>query len=192
MECYCQGDFFDSPNYPHLADVGIAIRYNTAALLRQKEYAEIEFLPFSEIPIGVLKVFPGIQFGLFEEIVTEKLSGIVLETFGAGNISGGADKLLPIIKRAFSSGAVIAVCSQCPAGTVMLGTYETSASLKSAGAVSGKDVTTEATVTCLPYSVYVGGIKNFTKFLTNPLLCVIIYSVNKGVVSVTRRIKSTY
>ena len=94
----------------------------------------------------ILKVFPGIQFGLFEDIMTEKLSGIVLETFGAGNIPMGNGDLLPIIKKAFSSGTVITVCSQCPSGTVTLGAYETSSRLKSAGAVSGRDMTTEAAV----------------------------------------------
>ena len=137
---------FDSPSYPHLADVGITIRYNTAALLPKKAASPLIFSPFSEVPIGVLKVFPGIQFGLFEEIMTEKLSGIVLETFGAGNIPGGSGELLPIIRKAFASGAVITVCSQCPAGTVVLGAYETSAALKAAGAVSGRDMTTEAAV----------------------------------------------
>lgn len=139
---------FDSPNYPHLADVGISVKYNYSALLdsASKPKRGISLLPFSDVPIGVLKVFPGIQFGLFEEIMTEKLSGIVLETFGAGNIPGNGDDLLPIIKKAFSSGTVITVCSQCPAGTVSLGAYETSASLKSAGAVSGGDMTTEAAV----------------------------------------------
>ncbi|MBE6645718.1 MAG: asparaginase [Ruminococcaceae bacterium] len=137
---------FDSPNYPHLADVGISVKYNTSAFLARKEGDVLAFMPFSAVPIGVLKVFPGIQFGLFEEIMTEKLSGIVLETFGAGNIPGGGDELLPIIKKAFESGSVITVSSQCPAGTVTLGAYETSSSLKAAGAVSGKDMTTEAAV----------------------------------------------
>ncbi len=143
---------FDSPNYPHLADAGISIRYNLPALMKRKTPgAKLDFSPFSEVPIGVLKVFPGIQFGLFEEIMTEKLSGIVLETFGTGNIPGGGDELLPIIKKAFASGAVITVCSQCPSGTVILGAYETSSSLKAAGAVSGRDMTTEAAVAKLYY-----------------------------------------
>ena len=143
---------FDSPNYPHLADAGITLRYNMPALIAKKEGgAGLDFSPFSEVPIGVLKVFPGIQFGLFEEIMTEKLSGIVLETFGAGNIPGGGDELLPIIKKAFASGAVITVCSQCPSGTVILGAYETSSSHKAAGAVSGRDMTTEAAVAKLYY-----------------------------------------
>ena len=49
------------------------------------------------IPIGVLKVFPGIQFSLFEQIMTERLRGIVIETFGAGNIPGDGGALLPVL-----------------------------------------------------------------------------------------------
>ena len=137
---------FDSPNYPHLAEVGIAVRYNHGALMKRKVGTGITYRPFSSVPIGVLKIFPGIQFGLFEEILTERLSGIVLETFGAGNIPMGGGELLPIIKKAFDAGSVITVCSQCPSGTVALGAYETSLRLKSAGAVSGKDMTTESAV----------------------------------------------
>ena len=135
---------FDSPNYPHLAEVGIEVKYNKGAL--GNFGGNLEYRPFSPVPIGVLKVFPGIQFGLFESIITEKLSGVVLETFGAGNIPGGGDELLPIIKKAFKAGAVVTVCSQCVAGSVSLGTYETSSALKKAGAVSGKDMTTESAV----------------------------------------------
>ena len=149
---------FKSPNYPLLAEVGITVKYNHSALLPQKEGATLEYLPFNNVPIGVLKVFPGIQFGLFEDIMTEKLSGIVLETFGSGNIPSGGDELLPIIKKAFASGSVVAVCSQCPIGTVTLGAYETSSSLKSAGAVSGKDMTTEAAVAKL-YHLFSLGIQ---------------------------------
>lgn len=148
---------FDSPNYPHLAEAGISIKYNYAALARPADREKnaagqgILLQPFSSAAIGVLKIFPGMQFGLFEDIMTEKLSGIVLETFGAGNIPMGDGNLLPIIGKAFSAGTVITVCSQCPAGTVVLGAYETSSKLKDAGAVSGGDMTTEAAVTKLYY-----------------------------------------
>jgi L-asparaginase len=141
---------FDSPSYPHLAEAGISIRYNYDALFEPLN-REISLKRFASAPIGVLKIFPGIQFGLFEEIMTEKLSGIVLETFGAGNIPTGGDELLPIIKKAFSAGAVVTVCSQCPSGAVTLGAYETSSELLRAGAVSGMDMTTEAAVAKLYY-----------------------------------------
>lgn len=164
---------FDSPNYPHLADVGISVKYNLPALLTKgtDAHKQLAFTPFSEVPIGVLKVFPGIQFDLFEQIMTEKLSGIVLETFGAGNIPGNADALLPIIKKAFASGTVITVCSQCPAGTVVLGAYETSASLKEAGAVSGRDMTTEAAVAKLYHLFSLGIPKDEIKQMMETDLC---------------------
>ena len=141
---------FASPNYPALAEIGISIRYLRSALLPKSD-GRLRLQKLESIPIGVLKVFPGIQFELFESIMTETLRGIVLETFGAGNIPEGSGALLPIISRAFSNGTVITVCSQCAQGTVSLGTYETSNALMRAGAVSGHDLTTEAAVTKLYY-----------------------------------------
>ena len=141
---------FDSPNYPLLAEAGITLRYNPGALLPKPE-GPLQLQLLESVPIGVIKVFPGIQFELFEPIMTEKLRGIVIETFGAGNIPGDGSALLPIIRRASENGTVMTVCTQCMQGTVYLGAYETSAALKKAGAVSGRDLTTEAAVAKLYY-----------------------------------------
>ncbi len=141
---------FDSPNLPHLAEAGINVRYLPIPPPPCKGNA-FSFAPFREVPIGVLKVFPGINFSLFDVVMTKKLRGVVLETFGAGNIPGEGGSLLPIIKEAFLGGAVVTVCSQCPQGTVSLGAYAASAELVEAGAVSGFDMTTEAAVAKLYY-----------------------------------------
>lgn len=141
---------FHSPNYPLLAEAGIEIRYNVAALLPEPK-GPLRLRLLESVPIGVIKVFPGIQFSLFESIMTEKLRGIVIETFGAGNIPGEGSALLPLIRRASENGTVLVVCSQCPQGTVLLGAYETSCGLTRAGAVSGYDMTTEAAVAKLYY-----------------------------------------
>jgi len=141
---------FMSPNFPALAEVGIKIEFNEALLL-PKPKEKFNFVRLKNTPIGVIKVFPGIQFDLFAGIMTESLKGVVIETFGAGNIPSSAKALLPIIEKAFENGTVVTVCTQCPQGTVLLGTYETSSSLKNAGAVSGKDMTTEAAVAKLYY-----------------------------------------
>ena len=141
---------FVSPNYPALAETGITVTYNDAALLKRSA-GKFELQLLDEIPIGVIKVFPGIQFSLFDQILTEKLKGIVIETFGAGNIPNGGSELLPIVRKAAENGTVITVCSQCPQGTVTLGAYEASILLAEAGAVSGRDLTTEAAVAKLYY-----------------------------------------
>lgn len=147
---------FDSPNYHFLAEAGIDIRYNVASLLSPPLDTTFHLTEFKQVSIGVLKVFPGIQFSLFESIMTESLKGIVLETFGAGNIPSYDDALLPIIKKAFENGTIITVCSQCQSGTVTLGAYATSSALTKAGAVSGYNMTTEAAVAKLYYLFSLG------------------------------------
>ncbi len=142
---------FDSPNCPRLAEAGISIRYlpyNPPKIDTSKPFS---LCKLENVPIGVLKIFPGISFPIFDTLMTEKLKGIVLETFGAGNIPGEGHTLLPIIKKAFLAGSVVTVCSQCPQGTVTLGAYATSSPLVKAGAVSGYDMTTEASVAKLYY-----------------------------------------
>ena len=140
---------FDSPNCPHLAEAGITIQYNRSVLLPAAE-GKFTFHPFKEdVPVGVIKVFPGIQFEIFEHIMTDRLKGVVLETFGAGNIPSTGNYLLHIIEKAYKSGTIITVCSQCMQGTVTLGQYATSKALHDIGAVNGKDMTTEAALTKL-------------------------------------------
>ena len=142
---------FASPNYPPLAEAGIDIRYNTDVIREAVGDRDFRLSEFKQVSIGVLKVFPGIQFRLFESIMTESLKGIVLETFGAGNIPSYDDALLPIIRKAFDNGTIVTVCSQCQQGTVKLGAYATSSALTRAGAVSGYNMTTEAAVAKLYY-----------------------------------------
>ena len=141
---------FSSPNYPSLAEAGIEIKYRDDLLLN-KTNKKFHLVTLKQIPIGVIKIFPGIQFDLFESILTEKMKGIVIETFGSGNIPNLNGEILPMINRAFKSGTLVTVCSQCPHGKVSLGTYETSNSLKQAGAISGYDMTSEAAVAKLYY-----------------------------------------
>ena len=140
---------FDSPNCEVLAEAGITIEYRSGYSAPNRNGA-FRFTRLQEIPVGIIKMFPGIQIRAFESIMTEKLKGVVLETFGAGNIptsSGG--ELIPIIRKAYENDILVVVCSQCVQGSVSLGAYEASKSLIDIGAVSGKDMTTEAAMTKL-------------------------------------------
>lgn len=141
---------FDSPNYPHLMDAAIEIKYNYNNLM-EPSGEEFHLRKLHNVPIAVLKVFPGIHFEIFERIITDELKGIVIETFGSGNMPERGGTLLPTIKKAADNGTVLAICTQCPQGTVSLGAYEVSSSLKQAGAVSGLDITTEAAIAKLYY-----------------------------------------
>lgn len=142
---------FTSPHVECLAEAGIRIRYRPIGGV-PKRNGPFSLTELEKIPVGIIKMFPGIQFRIFESIMTEQLKGVVLETFGAGNIPhdiGG--QLNPIMEKAFRNGTLIVVCSQCVQGTVSLGVYETSKALIDIGAVTGRDMTTEAAMTKLIY-----------------------------------------
>ena len=161
---------FDSPNYPHLAEAGIDIKYRESVLMKKSEKPCV-LKELDEEPVGVLKIFPGIHIELFEHIITKKLRGVVLETFGAGNVPNYCAALTQIIQKAYENGTIVVVCSQCPTGTVSLGTYAASSCLKRAGAVSGKNMTTEAAVAKLYYLFSCGYSKNKIKELMEVNLC---------------------
>ena len=161
-----QFEAFESPNDAPLAHAGIQIEYKKRVLRPASEEA-FRFQPFKELPIGVIKIFPGIQFDYFASLMTDKLKGVVLETFGAGNIPGSAQNaLLPIIERAYQNGTIITVCSQCSQGAVSLGTYAASSALRRVGAVNGRDMTTEA---ALAKSYYLMSISDDMAFVKSQM-----------------------
>ena len=161
---------FESPNYPLLAEAGIQIRY-LPANIRPRPEAPFRFQPFAEVPIGVIKLFPGIQFELFEHIMTESLKGVILESFGAGNIPSSRTSILPIIEKAHRNGSIIVVCSQCVQGTVTLGTYATSKALHDIGAVDGHDMNTEAALAKLYFLLSKGYPMEVVRQLMTRNLC---------------------
>jgi L-asparaginase len=81
----------------------------------------------------------------------ETLDGLVLESFGKGNIPDYDPALSRIISEASRCGTIVVVCTQCPAGTVSLGTYKAGSALVESGAVGGGNMTTEAVITKLTY-----------------------------------------
>lgn len=65
--------------------------------------------------VVVLRVYPGLQLETLEALVTiPGLRGLILETFGAGNMPGGQDgQLLKILSQAVERGLVVVNVSQC-------------------------------------------------------------------------------
>lgn len=143
-------DAFQSPNYPILAEAGVSIKYNYVRIQKPgsgKMKASFNF----DTNIAILKIFPGISKNTVESILQAKdLKAVVLETFGSGNAPSSA-WFIDCLERAIRKGIIIYNVSQCNAGTVKQGAYETSEGLAKIGVVSGKDITTEAAVAKLMY-----------------------------------------
>jgi L-asparaginase len=83
---------------------------------------------------------------LCDLLCDKDLQIIILETFGSGNAPTYDDFLQPI-KHAIEKGKIILNITQCKAGRVELGRYETSLTLENIGVISGYDITTESAIT---------------------------------------------
>lgn len=142
---------FRSDNYPPLAEVGIHIKFNHPYILDYGDGAEFSVLKKMDNNIGLLRLFPGMNETYVKTVLnTPGMKALVLETFGAGN-APTSSWFLKAIEDALKDGLVIYNVSQCLAGSVEMGVYETGRRLLELGVCSGNDITTEAAITKLMY-----------------------------------------
>jgi len=138
---------FVSPNLPPLAEAGLQIRYNRNIIRYPTVRRPLSVSDNFETGVAVLKLFPGLrQHTVHAFLETSGIRGLVLETYGTGN-APTVEWFLEELRSYISRGGIVLNVSQCQAGGVEMGLYETSAGLIAAGVISGRDITTEAAVT---------------------------------------------
>lgn len=139
-------DAFESENYPPLAEAGIVIDFNYAAIKPYKEGVQLKYLNKLDKSVMILKLFPGITSEVMDSCFNTKgLRGVVMETYGSGNSPTEA-WFVECVERAVKKGIIILNVSQCNGGRVIQGRYETSKELKRIGVLSGGDITSEAAI----------------------------------------------
>ncbi len=142
---------FISPNYPVLAESGVHLKYNQEAILHPKQGSDLILYTNLNKNLALLKIFPGISPIFVQRIFnTPELEAVILETFGSGNAL--TEKWFEDILADFiSQGGIVLNVTQCPAGLVEQGKYETSTQLNRVGVIGGSDITTEAAITKLMF-----------------------------------------
>jgi L-asparaginase len=142
-------DAFDSPNYPPLAEVGLHIKYNTNFINYTDPKNNLVVHKAFNNNIAVLKLFPGINPNFVKATVnTTGLLALIIETFGSGN-APTYRWFIEELKGFMTRGGIILNITQCHGGSVEMGLYETSREMLEAGVLSGRDITSEASVTKL-------------------------------------------
>ena len=147
-----QFEAFSSMNYPPLVESGVHLNFNYPILLRSQNKEEnLIFRKKLDNNIAVLKLFPGITEKVVKSYLSiEGLKGIILETYGAGN-APTKKWFLDILEAFVKKDIYVVNVTQCAGGSVILGHYETSSSLKRMGIIDGKDITTETAVAKMMY-----------------------------------------
>jgi L-asparaginase len=137
---------FASFNYPDLAESGVHLKVKNKYLFRPDLEKPLKVYKNLDQNIALIKLFPGLTKAVLESFGSiPNLKAIILETYGAGNCT--TEKwFIDILKKYISKGLYIINITQCSGGSVLMGRYETSNTLKNIGVISGKDLTTEAAI----------------------------------------------
>jgi L-asparaginase len=144
---------FSSFNYAPLAESGVHLKINDHLLLKSKKDKPLHLNKKISTDVALIKLFPGISDSVIESILgTPNLKGVILETFGSGNVFT-KKSFLSKIEDAIKKGICVVVVTQCSGGGVLLGKYESSRLLKNLGVINGKDITTESAITKLMYLI---------------------------------------
>ncbi len=138
---------FASYNYPPLAEVGVSIAYNDAAIHHPHPDEPFGVERALSTDVVVIRIFPGLtERTLCAVLGIEGLRGVILETYGSGNAPTG-DWFINSLKEAMDRGICVMNVTQCSDGKVDMDIYETGRRLQELGVISGKDITLEAAVT---------------------------------------------
>lgn len=141
------GDFgaFESPNHPPLATVsagGTKVLWHLVH--RPTKLGSITVQKdFQTGHVACLRIFPGIKPAMIEAVLkVQNLQGLILETFGSGNVpQGPSSALTNVLAEGVKSGIVIVNVTQCLSGNVSP-RYASATALGREGVVFGHDMTT--------------------------------------------------
>ncbi|XP_076751974.1 L-asparaginase 1 [Xylocopa sonorina] len=141
---------FDSPNFPPLAKANIKIEVDYRAIFRPCTLDKFYVHASLNRNVGLLRIFPSITTDLIKAFLQPPIEGVVLQSYGAGNVPVYREDVIEELSAATKRGVIIVNITQCSTGSVS-NAYKSGKLLEDAGVISGSDMTPEAALTKLAY-----------------------------------------
>lgn len=137
-------DAFDSPNYPWLAEIGIDVQLNRAALLARADVERFELPEYKAHMVLPIRFVPGLSLTAVQAMLDLNPHAVILQCYGSGNAPDRDPALLAMLARAHEHGVVLVACSQSVHGQVVIGNYAAGAGMTAAGVIGARDMCFEA------------------------------------------------
>lgn len=143
---------FISPVFPDLGSLRLQPEL-TYPNVRRRHSGMVELKNAFDGEVVVLKCAPGMSPEAVEAIVESGIGGLILESFGPGNVPNMENSLIPAIKKASKKNIPVVISTQCIYGTTRMYLYEVGQQVMQLGVIPTRDMTPETAYVKLKWAL---------------------------------------